>query len=160
MIRTGLPIGPSLNGRTGHWDWLRYRSDRNLPITIVSDEHRSAVWADQLACRVLQLAKGSAAGIRHVPATRVASRIELANHLFTLLQKPAGYSTETRSQRATPHLGHVELATIYKDPLSRPLVSVLDGSGDGAPLHGAPLPLIREVSKTKTSLQTSPQIRD
>jgi dTDP-4-dehydrorhamnose reductase len=129
VIRVGLPIGPSLNGRTGHWDWLRYRSDRNFPITIVSDEHRSAVWADQLASRVLQLAESSATGIRHVTATRVASRIELANHLLSLLDKPAGYSTETRWQRAAPHLGHVELATIYKDPLSRPLLSVLDTSG-------------------------------
>jgi len=128
VIRVGLPIGPSLNGRTGHWDWLRYRSERNFPITIVSDEYRSAVWANQLACRVLQLADSSAVGIRHVAATRVASRIELANHLFSLLDKPAGYLTETRRQRATPHLGHVELATVYNDALSTPLMSVLDSS--------------------------------
>jgi dTDP-4-dehydrorhamnose reductase len=126
VIRVGLPIGPSVNGRTGHWDWLRYRSDRNFPITIVSDEYRSAVWADHLACRVLQLADSSAVGIRHVATTRVASRIELANHLLSLLDRPAGYSTETRRQRATPHLGHVELATVYKDALSSPLISVLD----------------------------------
>lgn len=125
VIRVGLPIGPSRNGRTGHWDWLRYRSDRNFPITIVSDEYRSAVWADQLACRVVQLAESSIAGIRHVTATRVASRIELANHLLSLLDKPADYLTETRRQRATPHLGHVELATIYNDKLSLPLTSVL-----------------------------------
>ena len=128
VIRVGLPIGPSPNGRTGHWDWLRYRSDRNFPITIVSDEYRSAVWADELACRVLQLAESSAVGIRHVAATRVASRIELANHLLSLLDKPAGYLTETRRQRTSPHLGHVELATIYKDALSRPLSSVLEGT--------------------------------
>ena len=125
VIRVGLPIGPSRNGKTGHWDWLRYRTDRNLPITIVSDEYRSAVWADQLAGRVVQLAESSAVGIRHVTATRVASRIELANHLLSLLEKPAGYSTETRRQRAAPHLGYVELATIYKDGLSHPLPSVL-----------------------------------
>ena len=126
VIRVGLPIGPSLNGRTGHWDWLRYRSERNFPITIVSDEYRSAVWADHLARRVLQLADSSVAGIRHVGATRVASRIELADHLFKLLDKPARYFTETRRQRATPHLGHVELATVYNDSLSSPLMSVLD----------------------------------
>jgi dTDP-4-dehydrorhamnose reductase len=105
---------------------LRYRRDRNFPITIVSDEYRSAVSADHLARRVMELAESSAIGIRHVPATRVASRIELANHLLARLDKPAGYSTETRSQRSAPHLGHVELATIYKDALSRPLISVLD----------------------------------
>jgi len=132
VIRVGLPIGPSRNGRTGHWDWLRYRSDRCFPITIVSDEYRSAVWADQLAHRVLQLAESSALGIRHVAATRAVSRIELADHLFALLGKPAHYSTETRRQRTTPHLGHVELATVHNDALSRPLMSVLDMSSAGA----------------------------
>jgi dTDP-4-dehydrorhamnose reductase len=127
VIRAGLPIGPSADGRSGHWDWLRRRSDRKFPITIVSDEYRSAVWADHLARRVMELAESSAVGIRHVAATRVVSRIELANHLLALLDKPAGYSTETRWQRAAPHLGHVELATVYNDKLSRPLISVLDG---------------------------------
>jgi dTDP-4-dehydrorhamnose reductase len=131
VIRVGLPIGPSPNGRTGHGDWLRYRSDRNLPITIVSDEYRSAVWADHLACRVLQLADSTAAGIRHVAATRVASRIELANHLLSLLEKPAGYLIESRRQRSAPHLGHVELSTIYNDSMARPLMSVLDNSSVG-----------------------------
>src|SRR5262249_51257680 len=84
VVRVGLPIGPSLNGRTGHLDWLRYRSERNFPMTIVSDEHRSAVLADHLACRVLQLAESSVVGIRHVTATRAVSRIELANHLLSL----------------------------------------------------------------------------
>jgi dTDP-4-dehydrorhamnose reductase len=126
VVRAGLPIGPSPDGRTGHWDWLRYRSDHNFPITIVSDECRSAVWADHLARRVVELAESSAVGLRHVAATRVVSRIELANHLFALLDKPAGYVTEPRSQRAAPHLGHVELATVYNDSLSRPLESVLD----------------------------------
>jgi dTDP-4-dehydrorhamnose reductase len=109
---------------------LRYRSDRNFPITIVSDEYRSAVWADHLAFRVLQLSESSAVGIRHVAATRVVSRIELANYLLSLLDKPAGYLTETRRQRTAPHLGHVELATVYNDALSRPLTSVLD-TGQG-----------------------------
>jgi len=128
VIRAGLPIGPSPDGRTGHWDWLRYRIDRKFPITIVSDEYRSAVWAEHLARRVMELAESSATGIRHVAATRVASRIELANHLLALLDKPAGYSTETRWQRAAPHLGHVELTTVYDDALSRPLVSVLESA--------------------------------
>jgi dTDP-4-dehydrorhamnose reductase len=127
VIRAGLPIGPSPDGRTGHWDWLRYRSDRKFPITIVSDEYRSAVWAEHLSRRVMELAESSVVGIRHVAATRVVSRIELANHLLALLDKPNGYSTETRWQRAAPHLGRVELATVYNDALSRPLVSVLEG---------------------------------
>jgi len=126
VIRVGLPIGPSPNGRTGHWDWLRYRIERNFPMTIVHDESRSAVWADDLACRVMELAESPATGVRHVTATRAVSRTELADHLLSLLNKPAAYLTESRRQRCAPHLGRVELATVYGDALSRPLVSVLE----------------------------------
>lgn len=126
IIRVGLPIGQSPNGRTGHWDWLRYRLERNFPVTIVHDEHRSAVWADDLAARVMQLAKSPASGIRHVAATRAISRKELADHLLSLLNKPAAYRTESRRQRPAPHLGRVELATVYGDALSSPLASVLE----------------------------------
>jgi dTDP-4-dehydrorhamnose reductase len=30
VIRTGLVLGPSISGRHGHLDWLRYRSNNNL----------------------------------------------------------------------------------------------------------------------------------
>lgn len=128
VIRVGLPIGPSPNGRTGHWDWLRYRLARNLPVTIVHDEYRSAVWADDLAARVMQLAESPVTGVRHVAATRAVSRTELADHLLWLSKKPAAYLTESRRQRSAPHLGRVELATVHRDALSQRLASVLDGA--------------------------------
>ncbi|MGE3939218.1 MAG: NAD(P)-dependent oxidoreductase, partial [Nitrospirales bacterium] len=53
VIRIGLAIGTSPNGRTGHLDWLRYRTHRNLPVTIVEDEYRSTVWVEDLAVRVM-----------------------------------------------------------------------------------------------------------
>ncbi|MEM9491564.1 MAG: sugar nucleotide-binding protein, partial [Myxococcota bacterium] len=46
IIRSGPAIGPSLDGRGGHLDWLRYRRRCGLPMTMVADEIRSAVWAD------------------------------------------------------------------------------------------------------------------
>ena len=85
VIRIGLPIGPSPNGRTGHWDWLRYRIQHNLPVTIVQDEYRSVVWANDLARRVMQLAESTETGLRHVTATRAASRVELANYLLSIM---------------------------------------------------------------------------
>ena len=97
--------GASPNGRTGHWDWLRYRIGKNLPVTIVHDEYRSVVWAHDLALRVMRMAESGAAGIRHVSATRVISRVELANHLLTLFGEPASYESESRHQRSAPHLG-------------------------------------------------------
>jgi len=125
VIRVGLPIGASPNGRTGHWDWLRYRMRRSLPVTIVYDEYRSAVWAGDLAHRVMQLARSDRTGICHVIARRAVSRVELANYLLSLSRISANYRTESRDQRAAPHLGRVELATRFDDELLRPLRSVV-----------------------------------
>ncbi len=127
VIRVGLAIGSSPNGRTGHWDWLRYRIGKNLPVTIVHDEYRSVVWAHDLALRVMRMAESREAGIRHVAATRVISRIALANHLLTIFGEPASYERESRHQRSAPHLGRVELASIYGGELYEPLRCVLDG---------------------------------
>jgi dTDP-4-dehydrorhamnose reductase len=128
VIRVGLPIGPSPNGRTGHWDWLRYRIGKNLPVTIVHDEYRSVVWAHELALRVMQMAESrQISGIRHISATRAISRIELANHLLSIFGEPPNYHRESRYERSAPHLGRVELASVYSGELSTPLPSVLDG---------------------------------
>jgi dTDP-4-dehydrorhamnose reductase len=129
IVRIGLPIGSSPNGRTGHLDWLRYRIQRGLPITIVHDEYRSVVWAGDLASRIMQLAQSAETGIRHVTATRAASRVELANHLLSECRLKANLTHESRHERAAPHLGRVELATIHGGQLSQPLPSVLDAAG-------------------------------
>lgn len=126
IVRVGLPIGPSPNGRTGHWDWLRYRIGKNLPVTIVHDEYRSVVWAHDLALRVMQLANSDATGIRHVAATRAVSRVDLANHLLKIFGEPETYERESRFQRSAPHLGRVELASIYRGALYAPLACILD----------------------------------
>ena len=57
VVRSGLWIGPSSTGKIGHLDWLRDRHRRGLPMTVVSDEVRSAVWAEDAARRVWQLAR-------------------------------------------------------------------------------------------------------
>ena len=133
VIRVGLPIGPSPNGRTGHWDWLRYRIQHNLPVTIVHDEYRSVVWANDLARRVMQLAESTETGLRHVTATRAASRVELANYLLSIIGETTEYARESRHQRVAPHLGRVELATTHLGELSGPLPGVLDAtSGPGS----------------------------
>lgn len=127
VVRVGLPIGPSPNGRTGHWDWLRYRIQRNLPVTIVHDEFRSVIWAHDLAERVMQLAESSEMGVRHICATRTLSCVELANYLLSTFGETAHYRCESRYQRSAPHLGRVELASVYRGELFQLLTSVLDG---------------------------------
>jgi dTDP-4-dehydrorhamnose reductase len=127
VLRVGLPIGPSPNGRTGHWDWLRYRTQRNLPVTIVHDEYRSVVWADDLAARVMRLAQSAATGVRHITASRAVSRVELADFLLALFGENANYKSESHRDRSAPHLGRVELASVHTDDMASPLTSVLDG---------------------------------
>ena len=126
VVRSGLWIGPSSNGRIGHLDWLRSRHTRNLPMTVVSDEIRSAVWAEDAAARVWQLAHSSVTGTRHITATRAIDRPALAAFVNTRFAIGARFDTAPRATRATPHLGNVELATRFADALATPLASPIE----------------------------------
>ena len=126
VIRSGLWIGPSSNGRMGHLDWLRSRHSRNLPMTVVSDEIRSAVWAEDAADRVWQLARSTITGTRHITATRAVDRPAIAAYVNARFEIGASFDVEPRAVRTTPHLGNVELATRFDDSLAVPLVSILD----------------------------------
>lgn len=125
VLRASLAIGPSHDGRTGHHDWLSYRHGRNLPITIIDDEFRSAVWVDDLARRIMELALSDEVGLRHVAATRVVCRVELAQFLARHLDIDLVFDTASRHQQPAPHLGRVELTTMHKGALHQPLPSAL-----------------------------------
>jgi dTDP-4-dehydrorhamnose reductase len=124
-IRAGLWIGPSSTGRIGHLDWLRDRHRRGLPMTVVSDEYRSAVWAEDAARRVWDLARSTITGLRHVVADRIVSRPELAAYLNKHFDIGASFDVEPRTQRKTPHLGKVTLRTRFTDALAAPLPAVV-----------------------------------
>lgn len=125
VVRAGLWIGPSSTGRIGHLDWLRHRHQRGLPMTIVSDEVRSAVWADDAARRVWAIATSTVTGVRHVTATAAIARPALARYLIDRFAIGAEFATEPRAARRAPHLGDVELATRYADALAAPLPAVV-----------------------------------
>jgi dTDP-4-dehydrorhamnose reductase len=124
-IRAGLWIGPSSNGRIGHLDWLHYRHRRGLPMTIVHDEHRSAVWAEDAARRAWALARSTICGIRHIVADRIVARPALAAFLVERFSIGAQFGIESRHDRKVPHLGKVALVTKYRDTLAAPLPSVV-----------------------------------
>jgi dTDP-4-dehydrorhamnose reductase len=124
-IRAGLWIGPSSTGRIGHLDWLRDRHRRGLPMTVVSDEYRSAVWAEDAARRVWELARSTITGLRHIVAERIVSRPELATYLNKHFAIGASFDVEPRTERKTPHLGKVTLRTRFTDALAAPLPAVV-----------------------------------
>jgi len=125
VVRAGLWIGPSATGRVGHLDWLRSRQRRGLPMTVVADEYRSAVWAEDAARRVWQLARSTVTGVRHVVATRIVARPELARYLDGAFGIGATLAFERRAERKRPHLGRLDLRTRFDDALAAPLPSPL-----------------------------------
>jgi dTDP-4-dehydrorhamnose reductase len=129
VVRAGLAVGPSHSGRAGHMDWLRYRAGARLPITIVADEARSAVWADELAERLLRIAAAEVRGVRHVPAARLQPRPELARHLMRMQGLVPRFTVALRRERPYPHLGQIELATRFSGELAAPLPAVVQAGG-------------------------------
>ena len=125
VLRTGLWIGPSYNGRLGHLDWLRYRHGRGLPMTVIADEHRSAVWADDAVARVLALADSGITGIRHVVASRIVDRPTLARYLDRENGIGARFAIKWRRELHRPHLGRMDLRSEYRDALAAPLTPVV-----------------------------------
>lgn len=126
VIRAGLPIGDSMDGKSGHRDWLRYRLTRGLPVTIVEDESRTAMPLPHLADRILDLAASGIGGIRHITAPRLISRPALANALKDHYQLPGELIYARRADQPAPHLGRIHIATRHSDPLAQPLPCPLD----------------------------------
>ena len=124
IVRSGPWIGPSATGRNGHADWLRYRHARGLPMTVIADEARCAVWAAQAAARVWQLAASDLVGVRHLVTAAAVSRPDLARFMLAHLGLAAELTIATRADKRAPHPGHVELRTIYRDALATPLAGV------------------------------------
>ena len=125
VVRLGLCIGTSFDGRSGHLDWLRYRRRHELPMTLVADEARSTVWGHDLAPRLFALAGSSRVGIRHVVADRIVDRPRLAAFLNQHYGLGAEFALQRREQRRVPHLGRVDLVTRFDDTLATPLPSVV-----------------------------------
>lgn len=126
VLRASLCIGSSYDGRTGHLDWLRYRHNHSLPMTVIEDEERGAVSAQHAAQRVIAYAHSDICGIRHVVASRTVSRKELAQHLVKAHFPDAQLQYTSRHTQPFPHLGKVELVTCFNDDLAAALPSALD----------------------------------
>ena len=48
IIRLGLPLGNSINGKKGAVDWIESRFKKNRPVTLFYDEFRSCVYCEEI----------------------------------------------------------------------------------------------------------------
>jgi dTDP-4-dehydrorhamnose reductase len=112
IIRAGLVLGPSVDGKTGHIDWLRYRHKNSLPVTIIDDEARSVVWAHELAAQIMALATSHITGVRHISAPPT-NRVHLARKLLKEMDLLLDFNVRSRRQQSYPHLGKIELKTLF-----------------------------------------------
>ena len=126
VVRPGLPLGPSLDGLRGHWDSMPRRLKKGLPVTIIQGEARSAVWADDAADRLIQLACSSSTGIWHLPATACVDREVIARAVCDAQQIPHDFDVVSVDTLNDPHLRRVELKSMHDHPLAAPLPSILD----------------------------------
>lgn len=126
LVRYGLPVGPSIDGKSGHLDWLCYRMTAGLPVTIIRDESRTAMPSPLLADRIIDLALSPLTGIRHVTATRLVSRVELATALQRHYDLPGTIDISDRKSQPAPHLGRIHICTRYTDALAAPLPCPID----------------------------------
>ncbi len=125
VVRVPLSIGPSVSGRVGHLDWIKYRYGKGLPITIIEDEARSAVAAAEVADRIVDLAASDVTGLRHL-AARSVPRTELADAVFDFHDLPRTYRLGKRADQPAPHLGRVTVSTRFADSFSLPLTPAVD----------------------------------
>lgn len=94
-------------------------------MTIINDEHRSAIWTTRAAARVEALAHSRTSGLRHVCGERLVSRPELAAYLNQEFDIGAQLQFINRRDKSVPHLGKVDLRTEFSGPLADPLPSAL-----------------------------------
>ncbi len=81
ILRPGLVIGDSLQGRKGPRDFLLTRIRAGKPTHYFTDEWRTPIPAPEMAQRVVSIACSKDTGIFHVAGDEVLNRFELAQKI-------------------------------------------------------------------------------
>ncbi|MBL4702598.1 MAG: sugar nucleotide-binding protein [Phycisphaeraceae bacterium] len=115
VIRSSLALGDSHNGRSGHWNWLNFRLKRGLPVTLITDEARTTVWAPEAAWRIMELTHSSATGMVHLANNLYCYRDALAKQLCEIAGLEPRLKWDQRVNQSYPHLGQVRLISNRKE---------------------------------------------
>lgn len=112
IIRPGLPMGDSIQGKKGAIDFIEGRLKRGLPISLFHDEYRSCISCEDLADVIVALFSMEAEGLFHVGGPQAVSLYEIGERIL----KRGNYRREalikwSRSDdlHGPPRIGNVHL---------------------------------------------------
>jgi dTDP-4-dehydrorhamnose reductase len=82
IVRLGLPMGDSVQGKKGAIDFIEGRLKRGLPMSLFHDEYRSCIGCEDLAEAVVSLLSLEAEGLFHVGGPRAVSLYEIGERIL------------------------------------------------------------------------------
>jgi dTDP-4-dehydrorhamnose reductase len=81
IVRIGLPMGDSLQGKKGAIDFIEGRLKRGLPMSLFYDEFRSCICCADLADAILSLFSREVEGLFHVGGPHPVSLYEIGERI-------------------------------------------------------------------------------
>ena len=112
VIRIGLPLGPSIQGKKGAFDFIAQRLRKGKPMTLFFDELRSAIHSDELALGLKILFEKNVTGLFHLGGPNPVSLYEMGEHILKLYDCDPQYlirSSRFEDRINVPRLGNVHL---------------------------------------------------
>lgn len=82
IVRLGLPMGDSIQGKKGAIDFIEGRLRRGLPMSLFHDEYRSCIPCDDLADVVVSLFAMEVEGLFHVGGPHPVSLYEIGERIL------------------------------------------------------------------------------
>jgi dTDP-4-dehydrorhamnose reductase len=82
VVRLGLPMGDSIQGKKGAIDFIEGRLKRGLPMSLFHDEYRSCICCDDLADFTISLFSMGVEGLFHLGGPRAVSLYEIGERIL------------------------------------------------------------------------------
>jgi dTDP-4-dehydrorhamnose reductase len=112
IVRLGLPMGDSIQGKKGAIDFIEGRLKRGLPMSLFHDEYRSCIGCEDLADAIVSLFSMQVGGLFHVGGPHAVSLYEIGERIL----KRGNYRREALIRwsrvddvKGPPRIGNVHL---------------------------------------------------
>jgi dTDP-4-dehydrorhamnose reductase len=112
IIRIGLPMGDSIQGKKGAIDFIEGRLKKGLPMSLFHDEYRSCIPCNDLADAIVSLFSMEVEGLIHVGGPHAVSLYEIGERIL----KRGNYRREALRKwsrkddvHGPPRIGNVHL---------------------------------------------------